>query len=99
MSSFQAQYGLRLSRELDGMSWDEFRDLLTGLGPDTPLLRVVAIRSEEDREILKQFTPSQKKLRMEWRKRRAQQRPASETGQFLNQIQAVFARMAGGEKL
>lgn len=35
------------------MSWDEFRDLLSGLSPDTALGRMVAIRAEEDKEILK----------------------------------------------
>ena len=31
------------------MSWDEFRDLLSGLSPDTALGRMVAIRAEEEK--------------------------------------------------
>lgn len=58
VSSFQSQYGIRLSRELPaGMKWEEFRDLLVGIGPDTALGRVVAIRAEDRKEILENFTP------------------------------------------
>lgn len=42
------------------MPWDEFSDLLSGIGPDTALGRIVAIRAEEDEEILKHFTPDAK---------------------------------------
>ena len=74
VSSFQSQYGLRLSRELPaGMKWDEFASLLSGLGPDTALGRIVAIRTEEDKEILKNFTPEQHRIRNEWKHRRAKQ--------------------------
>ena len=74
ISSFQSQYGLRLSHELPaGMKWDEFANLLYGLGPDTALGRIVAIRTEEDKEILKNFTPEQHRIRNEWKRRRAKQ--------------------------
>ena len=74
VSSFQSQYGLRLSHELPaGMKWDEFASLLSGLGPDTALGRIVAIRTEEDKEILKNFTPEQHRIRNEWKRRRAKQ--------------------------
>ena len=42
------------------MKWDEFKDMLSGLGPDTPLGRIVAIRSEDDPEVLKNFSSEQK---------------------------------------
>ena len=44
------------------MKWDEFKDLLTGIGPETPLGRIVAIRAEDDKEMLKQFTPEQNRI-------------------------------------
>ena len=44
------------------MTWDEFRDLLVGISPETPLGRIVSIRAEEDKEVLKHFTKEQ--LRM-----------------------------------
>ena len=37
------------------MKWEEFRDLLVGIGPDTALGRVVAIRAETDQKIIKKF--------------------------------------------
>lgn len=68
-ASFTQQYGIRLRREND-MSWDEFCTLLGGLGPKTPLGEIVQIRSEKDKEILKHFTPQQKKIRSDWKKRK-----------------------------
>ena len=50
------------------MSWREFSDLVACLSADTALGRVVAIRSEDDAEILKTFTKGQKEIREEWRK-------------------------------
>lgn len=50
-------------------SWDEFADLLAGLGEKTPLGRAVAIRSEDDEEILKAFTPAMLEERRKWREK------------------------------
>ena len=65
-ASFLEQYGIRLN-ETD-MSWREFSDLLACLSADTALGRIVAIRSEDDAEILKNFTKGQKEIREEWRR-------------------------------
>ena len=51
------------------MSYDEFCTLLSGLKPDTPLGSIVSIRSETDKDIIKHFTPQQKKIRNDWTKR------------------------------
>ena len=100
VSSFQSQYGIRLSRELlTGMKWDEFRDLLVGIGPDTALGRIVSIRAEEDEDILKNFTQEQHRIRNEWKRKRARilekmtDRTAMEAD--LAGIKAAFMRMAG----
>lgn len=77
------------------MAWSEFRDLLTGLSSDTALARVVAIRSEEDREVLKRFTPEQRRIRSEWRNRVAKQRSSQDVNIFLAQMQTAFRRMSG----
>lgn len=70
VSSFLAQYGLRIrTKEFESVSWDEFKALLSGLGPETPLGRVVAIRSETDRDTIKHFSKDQKRIYDEWRKR------------------------------
>ena len=71
ISSFQSQYGIRLSKELSGMKWDEFKDLLVGISPDTALGRIVSIRSENRKEVLEHFTPEQHRIRNEWKAKRA----------------------------
>lgn len=65
-SSFTMQYGIRLSKEND-MTWLEFKSLLSGIMPKTPLGQIVSIRSEEDKEVLKNFNKDQNKIRNEWR--------------------------------
>ena len=61
------QYGIRLRN--DDMSWSEFCTLLTGIMPKTPLGEIVSIRSEEDKDMLKNFTKEQHKIRNDWRNR------------------------------
>lgn len=100
VSSFQSQYGIRLSRELPaGMKWDEFRDLLVGIGPNTALGRIVSIRAEEDEDILKNFTQEQHRIRNEWKRKRARilekMTDRTEMEADLAGIKAAFMRMAG----
>nr|DAE16534.1 MAG TPA: hypothetical protein [Siphoviridae sp. ctqBH20] len=80
------------------MKWSEFRDLLVGLGPDTALGRIVSIRSEEDKEILKRFTKEQKRIRNEWRARRAKQIKPEDMNDILEGFKKAFISMAGGVK-
>ena len=99
VSSFQSQYGLRLSKELpQGMKWDEFRDLLIGIGPDTALGRVVEIRSENSKEILESFTPEQHRIRNEWRIKHIQdlaKTVSKEEMDTVNGFKDMFFSMAG----
>ena len=95
IASFQSQYGIRLSRDLEGMKWDEFRAFLEGIAPETPLGRIVAIRSETDDEVLKHFTPDQKSIRSEWLNRSAQSRKPEETENFLEAMKKAFIEIAG----
>ena len=52
------------------MRWDEFAALLSGIGPETALGRVVAIRSETDPDILKHYTQEQRRIRDSWMARK-----------------------------
>ena len=90
MASFQSQYGIRLSRELKGMKWNEFKALLTGISSETPLGRIVSIRAEEDKEILKHFTKDQRRIRSEWRSRRVAQMPKQDREEALRQLEQAF---------
>lgn len=96
VSSFQAQYGIRLSRDLRGMKWDEFRSLLVGISPDTPLGRIVSIRAEEDKEMLEYFTKDQMRIRSEWRNRQAKMKPKEQLMDYLEAMKQAFIQMAGG---
>ena len=80
------------------MKWDEFRDLLSGLGPETPLGRMVSIRAENDKEVLKNFTKEQHRIRSEWRSRHAQKVSEAEMKDMLEQFKQAFIGMAGGEE-
>lgn len=69
-ASFASQYGIRLRQEGNSMSWNEFSSLLSGLLPETPLGRIVTIRSETDEDTIKHFNKDQQKIRNEWLKRK-----------------------------
>ena len=98
VSSFLSQYGFRIySDDFRKMKWEEFKALLSGLGPDTPLGRMVQIRAEEDEELLKYFTPEQKRIRREWRLREAKEKPKEELDAVLESLKQAFIQMAGGD--
>lgn len=85
-----------MSRELKGMKWSEFSALLIGLGPDTPLGRIVSIRAEDDEEMLKHFTKDQHRIRNEWRSKRAKMVSKEEMDAVLEGFKRAFISMAGG---
>lgn len=78
------------------MSWTEFKQLLGGLGPETVLGRVVAIRSEDDKEILKRFTRDQHRIRNEWRRQQAAKVKKEDADRFIESMKQALIRMAGG---
>ena len=78
------------------MKWDEFKYLLAGLGPETPLGRIVSIRAEEDEDILKHFTKEHHRIRDEWRKKRAKNVSEKELASVLEELKNAFISMAGG---
>lgn len=78
------------------MKWDEFKDLLAGLGPETPLGRIVSIRAEEDADTLKHFSKDQHRIRNEWRQKRAKNVSQDELTAVLENFKNAFISMAGG---
>ncbi|OME86531.1 Gp15 family bacteriophage protein [Paenibacillus sp. FSL F4-0100] len=95
-SSIAAQYGIRLRAEPD-MTWDEFCTLLAGIMPETPLGQIVSIRSENDKERLKNFTSEQKRIRNEWRTRslKTAQWTDAEAAQAVQQFQNMIKQAFG----
>ena len=80
------------------MSWDEFCDLLAGLDPETPLGRMIRIRTENDEGVLEHFTPEMRSIRNEWQKKIASERSEQEMKEFLSSMNEIFKRMAGEEQ-
>lgn len=70
--------------------------MLSGISPETPLGRIVAIRSEADKELLKHFTPDQRRIRSEWQNRIAKSKDPENTEKFLETMKNAFIKMAGG---
>jgi len=82
----------------DDMSWQEFCTLLNGIMPETPLGQIVQIRSENDKDILKHFTPKQKEIRNEWRVKMSKQESETinedEYMKMMKALQGAFLAMA-----
>ena len=97
ISSFLTQYGLRIrTKEFETVSWDEFRSLLAGLSPETPLGRMVAIRSESDDNVIEHFTADQKKIWNTWRNRKAENMTQTEYDQQMIELERMMAALCGG---
>ena len=97
ISSFLTQYGLRIrTKEFETVSWDEFRSLLAGLSPETPLGRMVAIRSESDDNVIEHFTADQKKIWNALRNRKAENMTQTEYDQQMIELERMMAALCGG---
>ena len=81
------QYGIRLTET--EMSWREFSNLLACLSADTALGRIVSIRSENDAEVLKNFTAGQKEVRAEWRNSHRKELSQKEYNASMNSLLAM----------
>lgn len=68
---------------------------MSGLDGRTPLGRIISIRAEDDREVLKQFTPEQKRIRSEWRRKRAKKMSAKDTAAAIESFKRMFIELAG----
>lgn len=66
---------------------------------DTPLGAMIEIRSEENKDILKNFTREQHEIRSSWRQQQAQRQFASMTNEEkkeqISQIRSMFQGLAG----
>ena len=76
------------------MSWSEFATLLSGLMPDTPLGQIISIRSETNKDMLKNFTKEQKKIQSEWKKRKSKNIDKESYDEAMNSFKAMFKAMA-----
>lgn len=86
------------TKEFETVSWDEFKSLLAGLSPDTVLGRVVAIRSETDKEVIKHFTTDQRRIYDAWRDRKADNMTEKNYDREMAALEQIMAQMFGGGK-
>lgn len=95
VSSLRTQYGLSVySDEFKNMKWKEFKALLAGLSGETPLGRIVQIRSEDDPKMLEAFSEGQHRIRNEWRLRLAKEKTEQDLTQVLEELKQAFVEMA-----
>lgn len=90
------QYSIRLRNEVD-MTWSEFSTLLKGIMSETPLGQIVSIRSEEDKDTLKNFTNEQHKIRNDWRNRNSPvaDMTEEEKEEEIRKVQEIFSKAFG----
>lgn len=97
VASFLSQYGLRIRTAVfESVTWDEFRALLAGISPDTPLGRMVAIRSETDKNVIKHFSRDQKRIYNEWRNQKAAAMTPQTYDQQMAYLEKMMAALCGG---
>ena len=97
VSSFLSQYGLRIrTKEFETVSWDEFKALIAGLSPETALGRVVAIRSETDKDIIKHYTKDQRRIYDDWRNRETKEMDGETFEKEMAGLEKMCAAMCGG---
>lgn len=60
--------------------------------------RIVSIRSETDKNILKRFSKEQKRIRSEWMQKKAKKVTDTDMEQILEGFKQAFISMAGGGK-
>lgn len=65
---------------------------------ETPLGNLVQIRSEDNKDVLKNFTKEQKEIRAKYREKMAQKISKEEFKQVIEEFQKAFKEMAGENK-
>lgn len=93
--SIAKQYGI-IPSEQEYLHYSDWAKLVSGLMDDTPLGRVISIRSETDRDVIRHMTPDQRRMRQEWLAYRSAHRSTEERQADIQALQAMIAGMFGG---
>lgn len=93
--SITAQYGI-LPYAQGCIRYKDWAMLVAGLSTQTPLGQTVAVRMEQDKEIIRRFSPQQKKVRAEWQNFLAARAFGSDDAKKnLQNLQMAFKQMYG----
>ena len=98
--SIAKQYGILPSQQ-GNLSYSEWSKLVSGLMDDTPLGRVVAVRTETDQKVISQYSPWQRQIRADWNAFKAQrmsQQSTEDMEQQMKQLERMLASAFGGGK-
>lgn len=82
------------SPDFKKMKWDEFCSLVSGLSAESPLGRIVQIRSETDRKVIRKFNSHQRKIHSDWQKRKVKNVSIAERDRFVEAMRQMFIRNA-----
>nr|DAQ65721.1 MAG TPA: hypothetical protein [Caudoviricetes sp.] len=99
-ASLAQQYGLRIRKEIKNLTWGELSSYIEGINSDTPLGQIISIRSENDRDKLKNFTQEQHKIRNEYRSKMNKKVSKISEKEFKEQLEGMkqaFIAIAGGK--
>lgn len=75
------------------MPWKEFSALLSGLAPETPLGRIVGIRAETDKEVIKNFSKEQKRIYCAYQKKRAEHMSMEQYNREMEQLEKKIEKL------
>lgn len=92
--SIAKQYGV-LPSEQGALKYSDWAKMVSGLMDDTPLGRVVAVRSEKDREMIRHMNKWQKQIRADWAQFRASKQPQVDEAEARKQLAALETMLAG----
>lgn len=84
-----------LPSEQSELKYSDWVKMVSGLMDDTPLGRVVAVRSEKDREMIRHMNKWQKQIRADWTAFRASSHPQVEAAEAKKQMAALEQMLAG----
>ena len=99
--SIAKQYGVLPSQQ-EEMKYSDWAKLLSGIMHDTPLGQVVSIRRETDQKIIKTYNADQMKIRHDWQKFCAKNRPPTPEeekrmyARLENTLNSLFGKGKGG---
>lgn len=84
--------------EYETISYQEYTQLLVGVGGDTPLGNIVQIRAETDPKKIREFNTYEKRIHREWREFRSKNKQVnnvdnSKRGEEVQQwLKSLFGR-------